>query len=135
MARTPSSFATALSVPSPCARLARRTSGDMLSRKNALGAMMKGSLDAKSIPALGQARADQVTKTDLVALLNAIQDRGAPVQANRTLALLRKMFNWAVAEGYLQASPATGIPTRANEEPRTRTLTPNELAASGRRWK
>jgi integrase len=79
-------------------------------------------------PQLGHTHADQVTKPDLVGLLNRIHDRGAPIQANRTLALLRKLFNWAVAEGYLSASPALGIPSRAKEQARTRTLTPAELA-------
>jgi integrase len=80
-------------------------------------------------PALGLARAEQVTRSDIVRLLDRITDRGAPVQANRTLALLRKLFNFAVAEGYLTNSPALGIPARAKEEARTRTLAVAELAA------
>jgi integrase len=79
-------------------------------------------------PALGRTRADQVTKSDVVRLLDRIHDRGAPIQANRTLALLRKLFNFAVAEGYLTANPALGIPARAKEEARTRTLEASELA-------
>ena len=61
-------------------------------------------------------------------LLNAIVDRGAPIQANRTSALVRKLFNWAVAEGYLEASPAQAIPTRANEQARKRVLSAEELS-------
>lgn len=80
-------------------------------------------------PVLGSIRAEDVAKTDLVRLLNAIVDRGAPIQGNRTLALLRKLFNFAVAEGYLERSPAQGIPSRANERIRTRTLKPDEIAA------
>jgi integrase len=79
-------------------------------------------------PALGHLRADYVTKSDLVRLLDRIHDRGAPVLANRTLALLRKLFNFAVAEGYLAISPAVGIPSRAREQARTRTLDDAELA-------
>ena len=80
-------------------------------------------------PLLGNARADQIKKGELVSLLNAIHDRGAPVQANRILALLRKMFNWAVAEGLLENTPAVGIPSRAKEHARTRVLEPSEIAA------
>ena len=80
-------------------------------------------------PLLGSARADQIKKGELVSLLNAIHDRGAPVQANRILALLRKMFNWAVAEGLLEITPAVGIPSRAKEHVRTRVLEPSEIAA------
>ena len=79
-------------------------------------------------PTLGNMRADLVTRTDVVRLLDAIHDRGAPVHANRTLSLVRKLFNWAAAEGYLTvANPALGIPMRAKECARTRTLTEDEI--------
>ena len=79
-------------------------------------------------PVLGNFRADFVTKSDIVRLLDAIHDRGAPIHANRTLALVRKLFNWAIAEGYLVlANPAQGIPMRAKETARKRTLTENEI--------
>ena len=80
-------------------------------------------------PTVGAFRAEDVTKADLVRLLDAIVDRGAPIQGNRALALLRKLFNFAVAEGYLERSPAHGIPIRAHEQIRTRTLKPDEIAA------
>lgn len=80
-------------------------------------------------PVLGAFIASSVTRVDVVALLDDIHDRGAPIHANRTLALVRKMFNFAVAEGYLDASPALGIPARAQEQVRTRTLTDAELKA------
>ena len=79
-------------------------------------------------PVLGDHRAHLVTKPDIVRLLDAIHDRGAPIQANRTLALVRKLFNWAAAEGYLQPpNPAAGIPMRAKENVRRRVLTAEEL--------
>jgi integrase len=69
-----------------------------------------------------------VSKGDVVRLLDAIMDRGAPIQANRTLALVRKVFNFAVAEGYLERSPAHGIPARAVERVRTRVLESREIS-------
>jgi integrase len=85
-------------------------------------------LERDVYPVLGDYRADLVTKPDLVRLLDAIRDRGAPIHANRTLALLRKMFNWAGAEGYLQTpNPAAGIPMRAQEVVRRRVLDNLEL--------
>lgn len=79
-------------------------------------------------PVLGSYRAQEVTKGDVVRLLDAIMDRGAPIQANRTLALVRKVFNFAVAEGYLERSPAHGIPARAAERVRTRVLQSCEIS-------
>jgi integrase len=78
-------------------------------------------------PKIGSLIAEQVAKSDIVSLLDEIRDRGAPIQANRVLALLRKLFNWAVAEGYLQSSPASRIPARSVERVRTRILDRDEL--------
>jgi integrase len=85
-------------------------------------------LEREIYPVLGGHRADLVTKSDIVRLLDAIHDRGAPVQANRMLSLLRKLFNWAAAEGYLESpNPAAGLPMRAKENVRRRVLTEEEL--------
>jgi integrase len=78
-------------------------------------------------PVLGDVRADLVTKLDIVRLLDGIHDRGAPIHANRTLSLVRKLLNWGVAEGYIAANPAVGIPMRAKEHARTRVLTEEEI--------
>lgn len=79
-------------------------------------------------PRLGDYRADLVTKADVVLLLDGIYDRGAPIQSNRVLSLVRKMFGWGIAEGYLQTTnPASGIPMRALENVRRRVLDANEL--------
>src|SRR5262249_49360991 len=48
-------------------------------------------LEREIYPLIGDHRADLITKSDIVRLLDAIHDRGAPVQANRVLALLRKV--------------------------------------------
>ncbi|KAB2917783.1 MAG: DUF4102 domain-containing protein [Hyphomicrobiaceae bacterium] len=80
-------------------------------------------------PTMGKIRAGQVTRLDVARLLDRIHDRGAPIQANRTLALVRKLFNFAVAEGYVQSNPASGIPMRAKETARTRILSPDEIKA------
>ena len=88
------------------------------------------TLEHDIVPALGNVRADLVTKPDVVRMLDAITDRGAPIQANRCLSLIRKLFNWAAAEGYIStANPAQGIPKRAREVVRKRTLTEDEMRA------
>jgi len=85
-------------------------------------------LEFDVFPVLGDCRADLVTKVDVVKLLDGIHDRGAPIQANRTLALLRKLFSWGNAEGYLQTlNPVAGIPMRAKETARKRILDETEL--------
>ncbi len=78
-------------------------------------------------PTLGDWRCDHVKKTDLVRVLDRIADRGAGVQANRTRALVSKLFAWAVSEGYLDQSPATRIAARVKETPRARALDEGEI--------
>jgi integrase len=50
----------------------------------------------------------------------------APVEANRVLALLSKMFSLAIRWQLTEANPCTGV-ERNHEEPRQRYLTPDEL--------
>jgi len=52
-------------------------------------------LDLNVIPAWGTWDADEVHRRDVRALLDKIARR-APVQANRVLEIIRKMFNWSI---------------------------------------
>ena len=78
-------------------------------------------------PAIGGHKITAVTKADILAILNAVKDRGAGVTSNRTLAAVRKAFNWAVSEGYLRASPVQGIAQRVKEQSRSRALSEAEI--------
>jgi integrase len=69
----------------------------------------------------------EITKRDLNELLDTICDRGASIMANRTLAAIRKLFNWCVARDILRASPCAGIGRPASETSRDRVLTGTEL--------
>ena len=40
----------------------------------------------------------EITKREVVTLLDSINDRGSPIMANRALSAVRKLFNWCVAE-------------------------------------
>ena len=46
-----------------------------------------------------------ITRRDVIELLDGIVDQGKPVAANRTLAAVRKLFNWALQRGIIEASP------------------------------
>ncbi|MDI2103927.1 site-specific integrase [Bradyrhizobium sp. Mp64] len=69
----------------------------------------------------------EITRRDVHALLDGIVARGAPVTANRVLAAIRKMFNWAVERDILQASPCTAVKPPTAETSRDRVLTDDEL--------
>jgi integrase len=69
----------------------------------------------------------EITKRDIHDLLDSIMARGTPVLANRTLAYVRKMFNWAVGRGIIESSPCAGIAKPAAEKSREHVLTDAEL--------
>jgi integrase len=79
------------------------------------------------IPAFGKRKAKDIKRRDIVLLLDEIVERGAPIQANRTLATIRKMFNFAVTRSILDASPCAAIPAPATEKRRERVLDDDEI--------
>jgi integrase len=68
----------------------------------------------------------EITKRDVVDRLEKIADR-APIMANRSLAAVRKMFNWAVTKDILAVSPCIGVEAPSPEQSRDRILTDPEL--------
>lgn len=71
----------------------------------------------------------EISRHDVIELLDGIIDRGAAVSANRTLAAFRTMCNWAVGRGLLDASPCAGVPSPTEERSRDRVLADEELRA------
>ena len=77
-------------------------------------------------PAIGRIKAHAVETAEIRKLHRKIKAR-APYQANRVLALVSKLFNWAKDEMKLPVSnPAKGV-KKAPEEKRKRYLNPEEL--------
>jgi integrase len=70
----------------------------------------------------------EISRRDVIELLDTICDRGAPVMANRTLAAIRKFFNWCVERDVLQSSPCAGVRAPAVEKARDRVLSDAELS-------
>jgi integrase len=84
-------------------------------------------LENNLIPPLGRHKAHMITRADLRAELNKIKNRPAPVEANRTFEVVRRLFNWAIEEEILADNPAAKLPKPAVETRRERTLTADEL--------
>lgn len=81
------------------------------------------------IPRWGSLRADKITRRMVIALLDEIVARGSPIMANRTLALVRKVFNWALSRDILENTPCLRIKPPAPEKSRDRWLTDEEIRA------
>ena len=70
----------------------------------------------------------EITKRDVVELVTAIEQRGAPVAANKTLKSIKTFLRWCVGRAVLDQSPAEGVPLPAKEVARDRVLDDEELA-------
>ncbi len=91
-------------------------------------------LDADVLPDWGRRPAEAITRRDVLRLIETVHDRGAPIQANRVLALVRKLFNWAVEKELVTASPVVTVRPPAAESRRDRVLEPAEIARLWTAW-
>ena len=81
------------------------------------------------LPRWGPLKAKDVTRGDVISLLDDIMDRGSPISANRTLAVVRKMFNYAIERSAVEANPCSIITAPAAERRRDRVLDEDETRA------
>ena len=85
-------------------------------------------VDTELLPAWGGRPAASIRRRDVVQLVEAIAKRGAPVMANRTLALIKVIFNEGIDREFpgVEANPAARLkPT--DEDGRDRYLTRDEI--------
>lgn len=83
-------------------------------------------LRTEFVPHLGRTKIGDVRRKQVMALLDH-KAKTAPVQANRLLAVIRKMFNFCVEREILDATPLVQIKKVAKETPRERSLNRHEL--------
>ncbi|WP_193771467.1 tyrosine-type recombinase/integrase, partial [Candidatus Magnetaquicoccus inordinatus] len=86
-------------------------------------------LNKDVVPRWGKRKAKEITRHDVVKMLDEMQDRGATTTVNRTLACVRKMFNFAVSRGVVDVSPCLGVQAPVAERQRDRVLTVEEIRA------
>jgi integrase len=68
-----------------------------------------------------------ISKRDVVEVVSAIVQRGAPGAANKTLKSLKTFLRWCVGQAVLDQSPAEGVPLPTKEVARDRVLNDTEL--------
>jgi integrase len=69
----------------------------------------------------------EVSKRHVVEVISAIEQRGAPAAANKTLKSIKTFLRWCVGRAILEQSPAEGVPLPAKEVARDRVLDDQEL--------
>jgi len=80
-------------------------------------------------PRLGDRPINEIRRSDLIRLLDTIEDDNGPVMADQTLANLRRVFNWYASRSDEFASPIVrGMArTKPKERARERVLNDDEL--------
>ena len=81
------------------------------------------------LPTWGFRLVQGITRRDVVRVLDATVKRGAPVQANRTRALLSRVFSWAMKRDLVEHNPCVGVEKPTEEDPRQRNLSESEIRA------
>jgi integrase len=79
------------------------------------------------LPVIGLKRLRDVRRADAIDILDGIVDRGAPFTANRALAVLTRLGNWAVEREIIAAPPFDRIKPPAVETSRERVLSDDEI--------
>ena len=88
----------------------------------------RATLNRLVYPALGLHPISEIRRSDIIRLLDQIEDERGPVMANRTLAIVRRVMNWHSARSDDFRSPIVQGMTRA-ENARERVLNDDELRA------
>src|SRR6266404_379807 len=78
--------------------------------------------------AWGSRSIHEITKRDVIDVVTAIEQRGAPIAANKGLKAIKTFFRWCVGRAVLDRSPADGVPLPTKEVARDRVLSDDELA-------
>ncbi|MCZ6859287.1 MAG: integrase arm-type DNA-binding domain-containing protein, partial [Alphaproteobacteria bacterium] len=86
------------------------------------------AIKVELLPKWGDLSVVGIRRRDVIALLDAIVDRGTPVMANRVSALIHKMFAFAISRDIVDANPCSQIP-RSPEQSRDRVLDDKEVRA------
>lgn len=84
-------------------------------------------LNKDVLPHWGTLQAARVTRQDVMALIDIITTRGAPIAANRVLSLIRKMFNFGIERSMVTTNPCDHVPQPAPNVQRDRVLSLQEV--------
>ena len=85
-------------------------------------------LEKDIIPAWGKRKLKDITRREIVSLIDDVAERG-PIMANRTLAVIRKMFNFALNRDVIELSPCQNITPPGKEIKKERFLSEDEIKA------
>ena len=86
----------------------------------------KQILERWIVPAVGKLRMDEVTRRDIVAIVDQVRDSGATRQPGKVLAAARMLFKIAIQRGILESTPCTYI-SEPQAAPSQRAMTADQI--------
>jgi integrase len=101
-------------------------------RKQRKASEVEHQIRKELISKWGERPISDITRQDVIELIQAIRDRPAPYYAFNVLGYCRLIFNWAIDGGLLEASPCDRIrPAKlmGERKPRQRVLSDDEIRA------
>ncbi len=87
------------------------------------------ALDRDLLPRFRHRKAASVKRREVIALLEEIAERGAPVGSNRTLEIIRRIYNWGIEREIVDVNPCQRIKKIGVERRRERVLNDDEIRA------
>lgn len=81
------------------------------------------------VAVFGQKDIRDVTRADVLEIMDGAVERGAHYSANRILSNVRKLYNWCVERGIVEKSPIVGLKAPTKEVSRDRVLDDGEIKA------
>lgn len=84
-------------------------------------------LEREFIVPFGQRDIREIKRFDVLESMDAALARGSSYQANRILSHVRKLFNWCLERGIIEASPIIGLKPPTKEISRERALNDDEV--------
>jgi integrase len=90
---------------------------------------VKQMIEKNVVSVWGQRRIADIGRRDVLDVIDAIVDRGAPITACRVHAHLRRLFRWSVGRGIITSNPMADMPRPADATKRDRVLSDHELVA------
>lgn len=93
-------------------------------------ALAEAILKGQVVPSIGRKKVKDVSRRDIVDLLEKIVSRGSPVMANRTGSLTKQMFTFAQTRGWIETNPCLNITKSSiggSEKPRDDFLTYKQI--------
>ena len=79
------------------------------------------------LPAWKYRKATGIGRREVNELLDTIVERGAPIMANRTKALISKVYNFGISRDLVENNPCQGVPMPSVSRQRERVLSEDEI--------